>query len=216
MDLTSWQFSAWIYGVPISQRVLNDFWRTSLSCGPMIWLLSHPLHLPVPLASSLPFSVFLYVAGRLLTGETRGRGWRSLVLYKAINTLCFTWTSLKAWMRVSPSSSPLHSHWCSELYTCIWQFTVQWPVHLDMTIYSAVSCLYLDMTIHSAVSCTPGYDSLQCSELYTWILQFTVKWAVHLDVTIYSAVSCTPGYDSLHCSELYTWIWQFTVQWDVH
>jgi hypothetical protein len=105
------------------------------------------------------------------------------VHFKVFNTLCSTWTSLKAWMRVSPSSSPLHSHWCSELYTCIWQFTVQLAVHLDMTIFHAVSC-------------TPGYDNLQCSELYTWIWQFKAEWAVHQDMTIFNAVSCTPGYDN--------------------
>jgi hypothetical protein len=87
------------------------------------------------------------------------------VHYNALNTLCFTWTSLKAWMRVSPSSSPLHSHWCSELYTCVWQFTVQLAVQCTANCTLSV---HLDMTIYSAVSCTPAFDNLQ-------LLQFTQK-----------------------------------------
>ncbi len=145
---------------------------------------------PLPSASCLSFPVPVRRRESILTGETRGRGWmrsqsirrrESLVLYKAYNTLCFTWTSLKAWMRVSPSSSPLHSHLCSELYTWIWQFTAQWAVHLDMTIYSAMSCTPGFDNLQCSELYTPGYDNSQCSELYSWIC-------------------------CLQCSELYTWI----------
>jgi hypothetical protein len=44
--------------LPFSQRVLNDLWRTRLSCGSMIWLLLHPPPPTLPSASCLSLSVF--------------------------------------------------------------------------------------------------------------------------------------------------------------
>ncbi len=56
------------------QRVLNDLWRTRLSCRRMIWLLPRPLP-PSPVNKlSLFLSLPVCCRSSLLTGE-RGRVW---------------------------------------------------------------------------------------------------------------------------------------------
>ncbi len=55
--------------------VLNDLWKTRLSCGRMIGLLANPL--PLPPVSKLSLFLRLPVSHRssLLTGEGGGGGW---------------------------------------------------------------------------------------------------------------------------------------------
>jgi hypothetical protein len=79
------------------QRVLDDLWRTRLSCRRMICLLPHPLP---PLYPEQVVSLYQYSCVspvELFVGEVGGSRWgrsqiirrrESLVLYKSFNPLC--------------------------------------------------------------------------------------------------------------------------------